>query len=76
MNNEMYEYLDKYDELLKILTEEIDIDGKKVRLKDDFEKFFIKGNKTAGVRVRKFMQLLRRTAEEVRDDVQDYKENL
>jgi hypothetical protein len=76
MNNEMYEYLDKYDELLKILTEEIDIDGKKVRLKDDFEKFFIKGNKTAGVRVRKFMQLLRRTAEEVRDDVQDYKANL
>jgi hypothetical protein len=58
------------------LTEEIDIDGKKVRLKDDFEKFFIKGNKTAGVRVRKFMQLLRRTAEEVRDDVQDYKANL
>ena len=76
MNNEMYEYLDKYDELLKILTEEIDIDGKKVRLKDDFEKFFIKGNKTAGVRVRKFMQLLRRTAEDVRDDVQDYKANL
>lgn len=76
MNNEMYEYLDKYDELLEILTEEIDIDGKKVRLKDDFEKFFIKGNKTAGVRVRKFMQLLRRTAEEVRDDVQDYKANL
>jgi hypothetical protein len=76
MNNEMYEYLDKYDELLRILTEEIDIDGKKVRLKDDFEKFFIKGNKTAGVRVRKFMQLLRRTAEEVRDDVQDYKANL
>ena len=76
MNNEMYEYLDKYDELLKILTEEIDIDGKKVRLKDDFEKFFIKGNKTAGVRVRKFMQLLRRTAEEVRDDVQDSKANL
>jgi len=76
MNNEMYEYLDKYDELLKILTEEIDIDGKKVRLKDDFEKFFIRGNKTAGVRIRKFMQLLRRTAEEIREDVQNYKSNL
>ena len=75
MNDNM-EYLDKYDYLLKILTEEVDIDGKKVRLKDDFEKFFIKGNKTAGVRVRKFMQLLRKTAEEIRDDVQDYKQSL
>ena len=70
---ENMEYLDKYDCLLKVLTEEIEIDGKKVRLKDDFEKFFIKGNKTAGTRVRKFMQILRRTAEEIRNDVQDYK---
>lgn len=70
------EYLDKYDYLLRILTEEVDIDGKSVRLKDDFDKFFIKGNKTAGVRVRKFMQILRKTAEEIRDDVQDYKSNL
>jgi len=70
------EYLDKYDYLIKVLTEDIDIDGKKVRLKDDFEKFFIKGNKTAGVRVRKFMQILRKTAEEIRDDVQEYKHNL
>ena len=42
MSKENMEYLDKYDYLLKVLTEEIDIDGKKVRLKDDFEKFFIK----------------------------------
>jgi hypothetical protein len=76
MSKENMEYLDKYDYLLKVLTEEIDIDGKKVRLKDDFEKFFIKGNKTAGTRVRKFMQILRRTAEEVRNDVQDYKDRL
>jgi hypothetical protein len=76
MRNDNMEYLDKYDYLLKILTEEIDIDGKNVRLKDDFEKFFIKGNKTAGVRVRKFMQLLRKTAEEIREDVQEYKSNL
>jgi hypothetical protein len=76
MSKENMEYLDKYDYLLKVLTEEIDIDGKKVRLKDDFEKFFIKGNKTAGTRVRKFMQILRRAAEEVRNDVQDYKQSL
>lgn len=76
MSKENMEYLDKYDYLLKVLTEEIDIDGKKVRLKDDFEKFFIKGNKTAGTRVRKFMQILRRTAEEIRNDVQEYKDRL
>jgi hypothetical protein len=76
MKNMNGDYLDKYDELLRILTEDVDIDGKKVKLKEDFEKFFIRGNKTAGVRVRKFMQLLRKTAEEVRDDVQDYKSSL
>ena len=31
MSKENMEYLDKYDYLLKVLTEEIDIDGKKVR---------------------------------------------
>jgi hypothetical protein len=76
MSKENMEYLDKYDYLIKVLTEEVEIDGKKVRLKDDFEKFFIKGNKTAGTRVRKFMQILRRTSEEVRNDVQDYKRSI
>jgi hypothetical protein len=36
------EYLDKYDELVKLLTEEVEIDGKKYNLKDDFEKFFVR----------------------------------
>ena len=70
------EYTDKYDFLLAVLTNEIEIDGKKTRLKDDFEKFFVKSNKTAGVRIRKIMQVLRRAAEEVRNDVQNYKRNL
>jgi hypothetical protein len=70
------DYLDKYDELVKILTEEIEIDGKKVSLKEDFDKFFVRSNKTAGTRIRKVMQLLRRTAEEVRNDVQQYKGTL
>ena len=76
MNSDNMDYLDKYDELLKILTEEIEIDGKKVSLKDDFEKFFVRSNKTAGTRIRKVMQLLRRSAEEIRDDVQKYKQTL
>jgi hypothetical protein len=67
------EYLDKYDQLVKILTEEVEVDGKKFNLKDDFEKFFIRANKTAGTRIRKVMQELKRLSQEVRTDVQDYK---
>jgi hypothetical protein len=76
MSKENMEYLDKYDYLLKILTEDIEVDGKKVKLKDDFEKFFVRSNKTAGVRVRKIMQMLRKAAEDVRIDVQDYKKTI
>lgn len=67
------EYVDKYDELKKIITEEVEIDGKMYKLEDEFERFFVKGNKTAGTRIRKIMQLLRRSAEEIRNDVQNYK---
>lgn len=69
------DHLDKYDELIKILTEEIEIDGKKFYLKDDFEKFFVRSNKTAGTRIRKVMQILRRSAEDIRNDIQDYKKS-
>jgi len=69
------DYSDKYDYLLKVLTEVIEIDGKKTLLKEDFDKFFVKSNKTAGVRIRKIMQILRRSAEEIRNDVQNYKKN-
>jgi hypothetical protein len=70
------EYTDKYDQLLKLITEEVEIDGKKYLLKDEFEKFFVKGNKTAATRVRKFMQELKKKAQEIRDDVQDYRQTL
>ena len=67
------EYLDKYDKMVKLLTEDIEIDGKKFNLKDDFEKFFVKGNKTAGTRIRRVMQELKKFSQEVRTDVQEYK---
>ena len=67
------EYLDKYDKLVKILTEDIEIDGKTFDLKEDFDKFFVRGNKVAGTRIRKVMQELKKIAQEVRDDVQEYK---
>jgi hypothetical protein len=67
------EYLDKYDALVKLLTEDFELDGKKVSLKEDFEKFFVKGNKTAGTRIRKIMQEVKKLSQEVRNDVQEYK---
>jgi hypothetical protein len=67
------DYIDKYDQIIKVITEEIEIDGKKFNLKDDFEKFFIRGNRTAGTRIRKVMQELKRLSQEVRNDVQEYK---
>ena len=70
------EYLDKYDKLVKLLTEEVEIDGKKFNLKEDFEKFFVKGNRTAGTRIRRVMQELKKFSQEVRTDVQEYKEKI
>ncbi len=70
------EYQDKYDQLVKLLTEDFEIEGKKYNLKNDFEKFFVRENKTAGTRIRKVMQELKRMAQEIRDDVQTYKEKI
>ncbi len=69
-------YLDKYDELLKLVTEEVEIDGKKYLLKEEFEKFFVKSNKTAATRIRKFMQLIKKQSQEIRDDVQEYRQKV
>lgn len=69
-------HLDRYDSLLKIMTEEFEIDGKKYLLKEEFDKFFVKSNRTAATRIRKFMQEIKRISQEVRDDVQSYKKSL
>ena len=70
------EYLDKYDKLVKLLTEDFEIEGKNFNLKEDFEKFFVKGNRTAGTRIRRVMQELKKFSQEVRTDVQEYKEKI
>lgn len=67
------DYLDKYDQLVKLLTEEVEIEGKKFNLKEDFDKFFVRSNRTAGTRIRRVMQELKKLSQEVRKDVQDYK---
>lgn len=44
--------------------------------KEDFKKFYEKGNKTAGIRVRKYMQELRSYAKLIREDVQEVKQKM
>ena len=70
------EYLDKYDKLVKLLTEDCEIEGKNFNLKEDFEKFFVRGNKTAATRIRKFMQLIKSKSQEVRNEVQEYRKKV
>jgi hypothetical protein len=41
--------------------------------KEDIDKFFVKGNKSAGTRIRKNMQDLKTLAQQLRVDVQDIK---
>lgn len=41
--------------------------------KEDVDKFFVKGNKSAGTRVRKHMQDLKALAQQLRSEVQDAK---
>jgi hypothetical protein len=70
------DHLDKYDNLLSLMTEELEIDGKKYNLKEEFEKFFVCGNKKAGTRIRKFMQKIKSAAQDIRTDVQEYKKKI
>lgn len=55
--------MDRYQELLDLIA----------TFKTDFEKFYLKKNKSAGVRLRKHMALLKRKAQEIRNEVQDIK---
>ena len=76
MSKDSIDYIDNYDELLNILINEVEVDGKGVYLKEECEKFFIRGNKTAGTRVRKIMQMIRKKAENIRKDIQNFKKDI
>lgn len=43
--------------------------------REDVDKFFVKGNKSAGTRVRKHMQDLKTLAQQLRSEVQDAKKS-
>lgn len=53
----------KFDELRELV----------MSLEEDFGKFYDKGNKAAGTRVRKGMQQLKTMAQDIRKEVQDIK---
>lgn len=44
-------------------------------IQDDVAKFYDKGNKAAGTRVRKSMQQLKQVAQDIRVEIQDIKNN-
>ena len=58
--------MDRYQELLDLIA----------TFKSDFDKFYLKQNKSAGVRLRKDMANLKRKAQEIRNEVQDVKAKL
>lgn len=72
--------MEKYEELLNLLTEEVEltINGKKKKylLKEEFRSFYEKKNKSAAPRIRKIMQLIRNKSVEIREDVQNFKSEL
>lgn len=50
--------MDRYQELLDLVA----------TFKVDFEKFYVKQNKSAGVRLRKHMAALKRKAQDIRNE--------
>jgi len=58
--------MNRYQELLDLIQ----------TFQKDFEKFYLKGNKSAGTRVRKHMAALKRKAQEIRNEVQELKKKV
>lgn len=57
--------MQRFNELIELLQ----------TFEKDFEKFYLKGNKSAGTRVRKHMNDLKRKAQEIRNEVQTIKKS-
>lgn len=53
----------RYDELKQMVES----------MEDDFRKFYDKGNKAAGTRIRKAMQELKQKAQDIRVEIQEKK---
>lgn len=55
--------MSRYDEMNSLLEE----------LQPDITKFYEKGNKAAGTRARKTLQTIKKTSQEIRLEIQDWK---
>jgi hypothetical protein len=75
-NRHKMDHNEKYENLMKILTSPIDIDGKKYLLTEELEKLYVSDNKRAATRIRKMMQMVKSAAQDIRDDVQDYRKSI
>lgn len=70
------DHLEKYEDLMNVMTGGVEIGGKVYFLKDELEKFYENGNKRAGTRIRKMMQLIKSNAQKIREDVQDCRKKI
>ncbi len=57
--------MDKFNELHAKLNE----------MKEDVEKFYARGNKSAGVRIRQKLQDIKALAQEMRKEISEHKKN-
>ena len=55
--------MSRYDEMTDLMNE----------LEPDINKFYNKGNKAAGTRARKTLQAMKKKAQEIRMEIQDWK---
>lgn len=67
------DHLDRYERILRLVTEDIKIGKYKYNLKDELYKFYVHNNKSAGIRIRKIMQMIRKESVLIRKDVQRIK---
>lgn len=72
----MDDHNEKYEKLMMVMTEGVVINGKTYFLKDELEKFYVGGNKRAGTRIRKMMQMIKHSAQNIREDVQQYRKSI
>lgn len=57
--------MNRFHEVKKLIDE----------LEPDMDKFYVKGNKTAGTRARKTLQELKKLSQDIRVDIQDKKKD-
>ena len=70
------EHFESYESILAVLNGPVSIGGKDYLLREELEKFYVNGNKRAGTRIRKMMQMVKSHAQDIREDVQVYRKKI